>query len=287
MKITFFVFSGTGNTWWAVNDFKSLAGDYMIDAEVISIENSEETTEDRVIAAINNSDIIGFAYPVYGSNVPMIMKDFIDRFTSICDANGEQLKTPLPDAMVICTMMMFSGDGAILPKNKLEKCGFTFKWGMNVPLTSNISIPIFRANPYEKEKIEENKEKTRDKFRKLLERISKGEKWLEHRWNVPFRLVALLQRVSEPLLYKLVHFGVDTERCIRCLRCVNHCPTETINYDKENDSFSFADTCTFCMRCYNLCPEHAITANDKVCLPPKYKRLDPIMKDFKFSDLHD
>lgn len=288
-KIKIFTFSGTGNTWWAVNEFKKLAADRNYDTEVCSIEQSSDVTEETIIESIKSIDILGFAYPIYGSTIPKIMREFFEKFASIFDNNREKLpeEGKLPDILVIATMMMFSGDGAMMPKKYFTRRGFEFKWAMNVPLTSNISIPIFRANPYEKEKIEENKEKSRDKFRKLLGRMKSGKKWLEHKWNIPFRLLALTQRATEPLLFKLVEFGVNKERCIRCLQCVKHCPTNTISYNKEAETFDFSDNCTFCMRCYNLCPEYAITANDKVCLPPKYKRLAPIMDDFKFSDLHD
>ncbi|MBD3354218.1 MAG: 4Fe-4S dicluster domain-containing protein [Candidatus Lokiarchaeota archaeon] len=288
MQIKIFTFSGTGNTWWLVNEFKNIAINYGYDVDVSSIEQSSEITENKILKSINDSDILGFAYPIYGSDWPRFMRDFIFRFVEIFDQNRESIqREELPPVLVLTTMMMFSGDGALMPKKYFKKRGFPFKWGVNFALSSNLSVPMFRANPYEEEKLNENKQKAKKKLKKLLNRIKENKDWREHQWNLIFRIVALLQRVSEPLLFRIMHFGVDSKRCIQCMQCVDHCPTKAIHFDEETETFKFSDNCTFCMRCYNLCPKYAITVNEKVCLPPKYERIEPIMDGFKFSDLHD
>ncbi len=287
MNIVLFTFSGTGNTWWTVHTFRELAQKQNIHVEIHSIEQVKDETPSFFIDILKRTDIIGIAYPIYGSTWPHIVRDFIFRLLHIYEKHHfPKLKT-LPSVLVLTSMMLFSGDGALIPRKYFSKQGFHLKWAINIPLTSNISIPIFRVNPYPEEKIEKNKQKAIPKLEKLLKNIIIDEPWLEHQYNVPYRFIAGLQRITEPLLYRMAQFSVDQNRCIRCNQCIRYCPTESITFNEGEGIIISNDTCTFCMRCYNLCPVYAIKVGKRVSLPPKYRRLEPIMKDFSYEDLHD
>lgn len=285
MNIVVFTFSGTGNTWWTVHTFKELAQEQDLHVEIHSIEQVKDETPSFFIDILKRTDIIGIAYPIYGSTWPHIVRDFTFRLLRIYEKHQLPKQKSLPSVLVLTSMMLFSGDGALVPRKYFSKQGFHLKWAINIPLTSNISIPIFRANPYSKEKIEKNKQKAIPKLERLLKNIILDQPWLEHRYNPFYRLVAWLQRVTEPLLYRLIHFSVEKKRCTLCRQCIRYCPTDNITFNEDEGIIIFNDKCTFCMRCYNLCPVYAIKTGKKVSLPPKYKRLEPIMKDFSYSDL--
>ncbi|MDG6229545.1 MAG: EFR1 family ferrodoxin [Candidatus Thermoplasmatota archaeon] len=285
MNIVLFTFSGTGNTWWTVQSFKDLAKKKDIQVEILSIENILDETPLFFTDIYDRADIIGLAYPIYGSSWPHIVRDFTFQLLQHI-SHHHCSSSDTPKILVLTSMMLFSGDGALVPRRYFKRNGFQVKWAINIPLCSNISIPIFRANPYPIEKIEKNKQKALVKLEQLLDTIIKERPWLEHQYNLPYRFVAWLQRMTEPLLFHLVHFSVDPLRCTLCKQCVRFCPTHNITYNKEIDRIIFKDNCTFCMRCYNLCPVYAIKAGKKTSLPPKYKRLEPIMKDFSYTELH-
>lgn len=87
-------FSGTGNTRYCVEQFVKKSES---SANVMSIEDSD------VIEAIKSNKLIIFGYPIYFSNIPKLVRDFID-------GNKEVFKNK--DIYIICTMGLFSGDGA-------------------------------------------------------------------------------------------------------------------------------------------------------------------------------
>lgn len=51
-------------------------------------------------------------------------------------------------------------------------------------------------------------------------------------------------------------FRVDADRCVRCMKCVNTCPTKNIRY--TDGRFSFGGGCIGCVRCSFECPSGAI-----------------------------
>ncbi len=88
-----FYFSGTGNSRFAAEVFCRAA-----DADCHSIE--EDTDFEALIAS---DDKIGFFYPVYGSYVPRPMREFVTAHAGALA--GKRF-------IVICTQLIFSGDGA-------------------------------------------------------------------------------------------------------------------------------------------------------------------------------
>lgn len=62
-------FSGTGNTRYCVERFLACCGG---EAEAVSIEDS------RAVEAIRENGVIVFGYPVYFSNMPKIVRDFME-----------------------------------------------------------------------------------------------------------------------------------------------------------------------------------------------------------------
>lgn len=56
----------------------------------------------------------------------------------------------------------------------------------------------------------------------------------------------------------------DPELCSFCLKCVEACPREAINPDKEKKVISvFHHHCTYCQHCVMICPNGALTMGDR------------------------
>ena len=99
-------FSGTGNSKYIAELFSK-----NMNAACFSIEDDYDFT-----ALLASEEIIGFCYPIYGSRVPRIMREFIFAYTD--SLKGKKL-------LIFCTQMYFSGDGAraftdILPRGQAE-----------------------------------------------------------------------------------------------------------------------------------------------------------------------
>lgn len=51
-------------------------------------------------------------------------------------------------------------------------------------------------------------------------------------------------------------FRVDAKKCVRCMKCINECPENNIQY--KDSKFRFGKNCCGCFRCSFNCPEGAI-----------------------------
>lgn len=98
-------FSGTGNTKYCLEKFVDL---YDRNIEITPLEDTG--TIEKVT---HHKDII-FAYPIYYSNLPKIVRDFICKNSDVW--NGKRI-------FVIATMGLFSGDGAGISARLFKRYG--------------------------------------------------------------------------------------------------------------------------------------------------------------------
>ncbi|MBF9014021.1 MULTISPECIES: EFR1 family ferrodoxin [unclassified Oceanispirochaeta] len=258
-KISIFYFSGTGNTKYVSHHLAELMKGYSWDSTIVSITKLADDKRDELI---KNSDVLILAHPVYGSDMPDQMRDFIN---FLPDANGQKLG-------VIATQMMFSGDGSSIMYKVIKKKGYKQNWGYQINMPNNLPLagsPLFQSADYE---VHEKKHlrKARRTLEKLAMNIVNDKRRIGD--NTPFHtMLGLSQR---PLFQKKMKREYQTgfiadEKCISCMKCVNACPAEVIQY---NDKIEFTNTenCQVCFRCLNFCPVSAISQNGKL-KEPLYK----------------
>ncbi|TFH27976.1 MAG: hypothetical protein E4G98_05690 [Promethearchaeota archaeon] len=88
MNILLFYFSGTGNTWWLVNEFARRSRE---DHHTVDLHSIEKITDDQwqsINKMWGNADLVGFAHPIYGSDAPKIMKEFLTTIATIYRKNA-------------------------------------------------------------------------------------------------------------------------------------------------------------------------------------------------------
>jgi ferredoxin len=288
MKFVIFYFSGTGNTWWISREFCRVAENFGHNGEYISIENGVVQPKKYLKHKLEDVDALGIAYPIYGSTAPRIMWDFMESLKEVSgtelgnEKNGVNLDK---FGFILTTMALFSGDGALVLRGKMEKIGFPLRGAKNFKLASNISIPGFSFNPVDKEKLEKRKKKAKEKLESFIKRIIAGKKNLEGRWNLVGRFGGWIQRkFMDRTLERYINWSADMEKCTICELCLNNCPTENILLN--DGKITFLDKCTYCMRCYNFCPTYAITPTDEPTDPEEYKRHRGCTENFKLKFLH-
>ncbi|MDE7214735.1 MAG: flavodoxin domain-containing protein, partial [Clostridia bacterium] len=125
-------FSGTGNTRRCVEKLVTLIDG---DAKSFAVE------DERAAEAIKNADKIIFGYPVYFSNVPKIVREFIENNREIF--RGKKV-------FIVCTMGLFSGDGAGCGARLLKKRGAIISGGLHVKMPDCIGDNPLLKNPREK-----------------------------------------------------------------------------------------------------------------------------------------
>ncbi|MDE6355876.1 MAG: EFR1 family ferrodoxin [Clostridia bacterium] len=236
-------FSGTGNTRRCVEKLVTL-----IDGGAKSFAVEDE----RAAEAIKNADKIIFGYPVYFSNVPKIVREFIEN-------NGEIFRGK--KVFIVCTMGLFSGDGADCGARLLKKRGAKILGGLHVKMPDCIG-----DNPLLKKPREKNRALIRaadEKINLTAERIKSG--------NFPKDGLSVFARIAGLFGQRLYFYNkprrycktvkADAQKCVKCGKCEGVCPMKNISVCEKGTTFS--GRCTTCYRCFSKCPKGAITVMGK------------------------
>ena len=232
-------FSGTGNSRYALSVFLKQYGS---SARAIAIEDTD------AIEYIKKSKEIVFCYPVQYSNIPKILKDFIDQNWELW--SGKQI-------FVIATMGLFSGDGAGILARRLQRYGSEVIGGLHLKMPDSIA-----DEKALKRSLEKNKELVRQAEQKIdrAVRLIKNGKAPQEGIGVLYHLAGLFgQRLY--FYHKTKQYSsklkIDPGKCISCTKCVRLCPMK--NLKVERGLVIAGIRCTMCYRCINNCPKQAIT----------------------------
>jgi NAD-dependent dihydropyrimidine dehydrogenase PreA subunit len=265
MKFVTFCFSGTGNTAWAVRKFHGILEEMGHEARTVSIE-SADAADSALLEAVRQADYVGFANPIYGANIPGIMRLFIKNLAGNIKAAGSVHKR----IYYINTFGYVNAFGPICAAKLFKDTGFELACHVNIRLFSNVSTPKAKTGPIAPEALEKAKRKALLNLRKAAAQLAGGKRHIQG--YGPYLLPGIaIRKISGRLMadnYKSM--SVVMERCSRCMVCEKNCPTKSIEY--RDGVFRFLPSCTSCSRCYNFCPTAALIFNGEYADPEIYKR---------------
>ena len=253
MKIFAVFFSGTGNTKYAVEQLlRNFDG-----SEMHSIEEPLD-----FIKAASEFDTVLVAHPIYGSDMPINMLEFIKSNLPMFD--GKKLIT-------LVTQFLFSGDGGRLAfrlvRNRIKE--HTVSIHISMPTNVNFQ-PIFSVK--NGSDILPKIEKASRKIALCAERMHMGRPIRDGRGPLSFVAGFLGQRLWYKMFF-IKHYRkmllINSEKCIRCDLCVKSCPVE--NLVLVDETIETRNKCVLCYRCVNQCPVHAITLISKNDARVQYK----------------
>ncbi|MCL2764541.1 MAG: EFR1 family ferrodoxin [Treponema sp.] len=244
-------FSGTGNSKYIAELFCRA-----MNAECFSIE--EKIDFSRLIA---QHDEIGFCYPVYGSRVPGIMREFAQK-------HMEFLKNK--KVIIFCTQMFFSGDGARAFTDMFARNFFQVIYAEHFLMPNNVNN-LFILPLDNKRKINRYIAKAEKKMQLVCGNIKNGI--IKRRgFNIFSRILGLPQGLLMPVFEKKALDSVRVnEKCTQCGLCVSVCPVS--NFEKADGKIITGKKCTICYRCINKCPQKAIEVFIKAKVKNQYKGL--------------
>ncbi len=250
LKVVIFYFSGTGNTWWVS---QQLAQAFRAKKAEVSVISIERVTPNEADLQIVDADLIGFGYPIYGSDLPQIMKDFI----------GHLSKVQAQPTFVYCTQWLWSGDGARVGASFLEPQGFKIKWGTHFLMPNNVCLPI-PLLPFtnDKERMQGQLRRASRRVNQFVNAMIRG-KQVRKGFNYFAQILGAFQRVPFRKGFAAMRDSIsfDDIRCTRCKLCVQYCPVS--NIEVEDGTLLTKGNCILCLRCYNFCPVSAVTFQGK------------------------
>lgn len=232
-------FSGSGNTRYCIETFVQACD---------PLTNCYAIEDKQALERMKEEDTIIFAYPIYYSNLPKIVSDFLKQHAHVFEHKH---------IFIITTMGLFSGDGCGCGARILKSYGATIIGGIQVKMPDCIADEKALKRTLEKNKLI---------VRQATQKLNKAAK-LYMQGTPPQEGLSLLSHMiglfGQRLWFynKTKHFSsklrIHQEKCIGCGTCVQVCPMENIKQiDQKAVSF---DQCTMCYRCVNICPQQAIT----------------------------
>ncbi len=231
-RIGIWVFSGTGNTQKCAKALQDALTEQGVSADLHRIEDGSETAQERELV---------ICYPIYGFNMPRILKSFCRNLQGggnvwFLKSSGEPLRLNDNSSAELIRI--------------LEKNGYRIKGEFHYIMPYNM---VFRHT----DELASRMWKTAEaRIPDAAKKIANVEETPIHA-PLSAKIVSALCRVEHwfyPRNGRL--FRVDSRRCVRCQKCVKHCPTKNIRF--EDGRFRFGRNCIGCVRCSFECPTGAI-----------------------------
>jgi len=250
-------FSGTGNSKFIAERFSSkmAAACYSIEEEV---DFKEKMAQVKTIAV---------CYPIYGSCVPRIMREFVRKNRSAFE--GKQL-------IIFSTQLLFSGDGARVFTELLEGVSANVRYAEHFNMPNNICnfflFPL--ANP---NKMQRYLKKAEKKLSRSCQNIKNGVVKKRGFNFVSQHLGLWTQRAHFGALEKKAQRDVRiSAECNLCGKCVRICPMKNLKITDRR--IVQLDQCTLCYRCVNQCPQKAITVLVHTQVKKQYQGIVGLLK---------
>jgi len=251
-------FSGTGNSKYIAELFCSVMNTHL--SQSVQCRSIEENIDFGQL--ISSHETIGFCYPIYGSRVPRIMREFVGKYL-------EYLKNK--KLIILCTQWMFSGDGARVFTDMFSRNYVKVVYAEHFSMPNNVNN-LFILPVESDKKIKKYLDKAERKMQSVCNDIKNG-KIKKRGFNVFSRFLGFFQGVFMPMWEKKALDLVKIyDKCALCGLCVSICPMH--NFENQNGKIIAKGNCTICYRCINKCPEKAIAVFLKKAPKVQYKGLN-------------
>ena len=247
-----FWFSGTGNSLWLAHFFATNTNELLI--SISEYENKKTSFN----ISVSSEERIGFVFPIYGWNIPKIVREFIEHI-HIVNYNDNFV-------YFACTCGDDIGRADREMRKLLNKKGIELNcvFSLQMPNTY-VCLPGFDVDA---KKTQENKLKNAvQQANVFCQDVLDRKVGLSciHPGAFPWIKTYIFGRFFYKYLMKSEQFGIYGT-CIGCGRCVKFCPLENITLEKNlqggfgssNFFVHWGSNCTMCLSCYHHCPQHVV-----------------------------
>lgn len=246
MNVQIHYFTGTGNTKYVADLFADAFREngYMVQEK--SMEQGEFFGEEAEYL------LIGF--PKYYGYVPLFYMRYLEVQLKHQTLNNK------PKTILFCTQAATTLTSFEKLVDLFENHGYPVVWAETFALGNNYMIKErSRATP--EAELLERIEKVQKRIPVIVDKIVHDITFLEE--AEPFRALKAVRGSEEVdrIAHQLMKPFAIGESCTKCMKCVQYCPMQALEYTKEG-KFFFLSSCVMCVRCVSICPENAITYDD-------------------------
>ncbi len=233
MKAALIYFSGTGNTKRILDFAKS---NILFDYDVFNVL-------DNIIVDMDKYDYLMIFYPIYGFNAPKPIIDYVKRIKK-CSINKP------------CLVMKNSGEHLFWNNaSSLYLRSILKRRNIDILSEYHYLMPysfVFRHSDYMAYKMIKTSE---DLIKIDMNDFLNGNyhKIKRFIFDRPFAFIFRIQWWGGRFNGRF--YKIDNTKCVRCMKCVNDCPSNNIIY--KDDKFKFLNKCLMCQRCVMYCPKDA------------------------------
>ncbi len=257
MSFKIYYFSATGNSLDITRQMAKGLDDCIIKS--MSAPQSNEPVGGSV-------ESVGFVFPVYYVGLPLLVKEFVEKINI------------LPETYVFAVINYgrFNGNTLGMLENILQKKGIKLSYADGVKMPGNYIINYSSHDP---DRIKEILKNSNYKVDEIIKAIAKGTQRPVKK-NI---LSRLLTRIAYPSLYRNISKWDEkftaTDACTCCRLCYEICPVENIKIDDCHPVW--LHHCEKCLRCIQWCPTEAIQYGEKTIERSRYHNPHVKADDFK------
>ena len=243
-----FCFSGTGNSLYAAKRIAESTDDKIMEICEDNINDTEYNLE--------NGERLGFIMPTYWGSMPKIAEKFI-RNLKFNNVTNNYVYVVGTYGINECNIVK---DVTKLLRSK----GIIVKGGFAVKMVDNYVVAYDIADKEKQQSILNDAEKE----------ITEAVKCINDRKSFIKENKSFLSFVS-PVSYKLYKtidhtkkFYAD-DKCVGCSMCEKNCPCNVITV--SDGKVTWDGDCSFCLKCINTCPKESIQFGKKTVKRRRYK----------------
>lgn len=257
MSTSIYYFSATGNS---LHVARAIA-DQLGETKLVNIvkQNRLDTLEDK-------NDTVGFVFPVFYLNMPVILQDFV-----------KKLKLA-PNAYVfgIATCGGRSGNSLQMLDTLLRANGGHLSAGFTLKTVDNAYIGMDLVTPPEER--DQVLKSSEDNLQKIIEILKKREvARSKFNYNIASSLMGGMSSTFAADLYRLPRRFNVTDKCTGCGICEKICPVG--NVKQVDKKVTWGNHCTHCLACFHWCPQTAIEIGKKSSKIARYHHPEITLKD--------
>ena len=235
--------SGSGNTRWAAEKLHHYLEEFGFESKLFHIRS-------KLDFELTDFDLIGFCYPVYAFKPIISMLEFADKIPPgggrpcfLFHTNGGE---PLGSSRYFAKKLFFKGysvlcDCSVKMQDSwtiLRSLKFITKYPENINALADQKIYEFAA-----------------KLKEVFTQFIHGNYTLP-KFKKSYSPLNLMRYVfTRKLIGLTMPIIVDLVLCVKCGKCVEHCPTGRMKLEHFPKP---KGDCIGCYGCINLCPTNAI-----------------------------